>query len=251
MAPCLVTWCRLLCTGIVPTTLANDSGSELGAGDVPPRSTGRGLIFTYRRPGDRSSPLQARPAPPSLPQTQGTRQQGVTRPPGCACRRGPLRHQRPAGVSRPYLAHPLHAPRPAAHACPCPRNPHRSTAPAPMHRISTGFDASSLRRPAWAPEAWARVLGARVAPRRATWVCSAPHAPFARRAARFGRPFASFSSVGAAGWLWEHLLVELCILPCSVLRDVISERSAGVASVLRIIFGVLSIQKCEYGTGVV
>ena len=78
-----------------------------------------------------------------------------------------------------------------------------------------------------------------------------PHAPFTRLAARFVRPFASISSVGAAGWLWEHLAIELCMLPCSVLCDVIREKSAGVASVLSDLFSVSSIPKCEYGTGVV
>ena len=72
-----------------------------------------------------------------------------------------------------------------------------------------------------------------------------------RLAARFVRLFASISSVGAAGWLWEHLAIELCMLPCSVLCDVIRERSAGVASVLSDLFSVSSIPKCEYGTGVV
>ena len=77
------------------------------------------------------------------------------------------------------------------------------------------------------------------------------HAPFARRAARFVPPFASISSVGAAGWLWEHLAVELRMLPCSFLCDVIGERSARVASVLSDLFRVSSIPKCEYGTAVV
>ena len=75
--------------------------------------------------------------------------------------------------------------------------------------------------------------------------------PFARRAARFVPPFASISSVGAAGWLWEHLAVELRMLPCSFLCDVIGERSARVASVLSDLFRVSSIPKCEYGTAVV
>ena len=47
------------------------------------------------------------------------------------------------------------------------------------------------------------------------------------------------------------LAIELCMLPCSVLCDVIRERSAGVASVLSDLFSVSSIPKCEYGTGVV
>jgi len=59
------------------------------------------------------------------------------------------------------------------------------------------------------------------------------------------------SSVGAAGWLWEHLAVELRMLPCSFLCDVIGERSARVASVLSDLFRVSSIPKCEYGTAVV
>ena len=83
------------------------------------------------------------------------------------------------------------------------------------------------------------------------WSVRAAHAPFARRAARFVPPFASISSVGAAGWLWEHLAIDLCMLQCSVLCDVIRERSAGVASVLSDLFSVSSIPKCEYGTGVV
>ena len=39
------------------------------------------------------------------------------------------------------------------------------------------------------------------------------------------------------------------MLPCSVLCDVIRERSAGVASVLSDLFSVSSMPKCEYGTG--
>ena len=64
-------------------------------------------------------------------------------------------------------------------------------------------------------------------------------------------PFASVSSVGAAGWLWEHLAVELRMLPYSFLCYVIGERSARVASVLSDLFRVSSIPKCEYGTAVV
>ena len=41
------------------------------------------------------------------------------------------------------------------------------------------------------------------------------------------------------------------MLLCAMLRDVIGEKSAGVASVLSDLFSVSSIPKCEYGTGVV
>lgn len=65
----------MLCTGFVPITLANDLGSEHGAGDVPgskprPTLTSR-IVYRHTDDGDRSSPLGARPAPPSLPRTQG------------------------------------------------------------------------------------------------------------------------------------------------------------------------------------
>ena len=59
---------------------------------------------------------------------------------------------------------------------------HRLTAPAPVHRVSTGFDTTFPRRSALALEEWAHVLGAQVAPRRGTGSAAtySVRVPFAR-----------------------------------------------------------------------
>ena len=98
------------------------------------------------------------------------------------------------------------------------------------------------------------MLGARVAPRRATLVCSG-----GGRRMRLSRGLrhASYTPVRVdfVGWccglalgVSSHRAVHAA--NSSVLCDVIRERrSAGVASVLSGLFSVSSIPECEYGTG--
>ena len=77
------------------------------------------------------------------------------------------------------------------------------------------------------------------------------HVPSCGCAARYMRPFAIIWSVGAASWLWEHVLFELCMLTCSMLCDEIGERIAVVANVYPEYIRGRIFQKCEYGTVVV